>query len=121
MAISLPDPGPPNLDFERPADRDRLDRAAAALAARGFKAQVVASAADARDLVLGAIPDGSEVHVALSETVSEIGVTDEIEQSGRFDSVRSRLNALDRETRDRSAKARRRPGLHTRERTCGDG
>jgi hypothetical protein len=101
MAISLPDPGPPNLDFERPAGRDRLERTAAALAARGFKSQVAASAADARELVLGAIPDGSEVHVALSETMREIGITEEIEQSGRFDSVRSRLNALDRETQDR--------------------
>jgi hypothetical protein len=101
MAISLPDPGAPNLDFERPADRERLDRTAAALAARGFKPQVAASAADARELVLGAIPDGSEVHVALSETMREIGVTEEIEESGRFDSVRARLNALDRETQDR--------------------
>ena len=24
MAFTLPDPGPPNLDFERPADRARL-------------------------------------------------------------------------------------------------
>jgi hypothetical protein len=40
MAITLPDPGPLNLEFERPADRDRLDRAAAALNGRGFKAQV---------------------------------------------------------------------------------
>jgi hypothetical protein len=101
MAISLPDPGPPNLDFERPADRDRLDRTAAALAARGFKPQVAANAADARELALAAIPDGSEVHVALSETMSELGITQEIEESGRFDSVRSRLNALDRETQDR--------------------
>jgi L-lactate utilization protein LutC len=101
MAISLPDPGPPNLDFERPADRDRLERTAAALAARGFKAQVAASSAEARELVLAAIPDGSEVHAALSETMREIGITDVIDESGRFDSVRSRLNALDRETQDR--------------------
>jgi hypothetical protein len=25
-AFTLPDPGPPNLDFERPADRAHLDR-----------------------------------------------------------------------------------------------
>ena len=101
MAFSLPDPGAPNLDFERPADRDRLDSAATALAARGFKSRVAASAADARELVLAAIPDGAEVHVALSETMREIGITEEIDESGRFDSVRSKLNALDRETQDR--------------------
>jgi hypothetical protein len=101
MAISLPDPGAPNLDFERPADRDRLDRTAAALAERGFKAQVADSAEHARELVLAAIPEGSEVHVALSETLREIGVTKEIDESGRYDSVRSRLDALDRETQGR--------------------
>jgi LUD domain len=101
MAISLPDPGAPNLDFERPADRDRLDRTAAALAARGFKAQVADSGEHARELVLAAIPEGSEVHVALSETLREIGVTKEIDESGRYDSVRSRLDALDRETQGR--------------------
>ena len=101
MAISLPDPGAPNLEFERPATRDRLERTAAALAARGFKSRVADSAAQARELVLGAIPDGSEVHVALSETLREIGITKEIDESGRYDSVRSRLGALDRETQDR--------------------
>jgi hypothetical protein len=101
MAMSLPDPGAPNLDFERPADRDRLDRTAAALAERGFKPQVADSAEHARELVLAAIPEGSEVHVALSETLREIGVTKEIDESGRYDSVRSRLDALDRETQGR--------------------
>ena len=101
MAISLPDPGAPNLDFERPADRDRLERTAAALTARGFKARIADSAKHARERVLAAIPEGSEVHVALSETLREIGITKEIDESGRYDSVRSRLDALDRETQGR--------------------
>jgi hypothetical protein len=95
MAFTLPDPGPPNLDFERPADRARLSRTAAALTARGFNVQ------HARELVLGAIPDGSEVHLALSETMRELGITKEIDESGRYDSIRARLNALDRETQGR--------------------
>ena len=74
MAIVLPDPGPPNLDFERPADRARLERTAAALRARGFKAQVADSAEQARDLVLEAVPKGAEVHTALSETLTELGI-----------------------------------------------
>jgi hypothetical protein len=44
MSITLPDPGPLNLEFERPADRARLDRTAAALNGRGFKAQVADNA-----------------------------------------------------------------------------
>jgi hypothetical protein len=101
MAFTLPDPGPPNLDFERPADRAHLERTATALAARGFNAQVADSAGHARDLVLGAIPGGSEVHIALSETMREIGITEEIDESGRYDSIRARLSVLDRATQGR--------------------
>lgn len=101
MSITLPDPGPPNLDFERPADRAHLERTAVALAGRGFLAQVADSGADARRLVLEGIPEGAEVHIALSGTMRELGITAEIDESGRFDSVRSRLNALDRETQAR--------------------
>ena len=98
MAITLPDPGPLNLEFERPADRAHLDRTAAALSRRGFKAQVADSAEQARQLVLAAIPPGAEVHIALSETMRELGITSEIDDSGRYDSIRSRLSALDRAT-----------------------
>ena len=101
MTITLPDPGPPNLDFERPADRAHLERTAAALAGRGFTAQVADSAEHARRLVLEAIPEGAEVHLALSETTRELGLASEIDESGRYDSVRSRLKALDRETQSR--------------------
>jgi L-lactate utilization protein LutC len=101
MAFTLPDPGPPNLDFEQPADRAQLDRTAAALTARGFKAQVADSAEHARQLVLGAIPAGSEVHGALSETMRELGITEAVDESGRYDSVRVKLTALDRETQGR--------------------
>ena len=101
MSITLTDPGAPNLEFERPAGRARLERTAAALASRGFVAQIADSAKEARRLVLEAIPDGAEVHVALSETMRELGITAEIDQSGRYDSVRSRLSTLDRATQGR--------------------
>ena len=101
MAITLPDPGPPNLEFERPAGPARLERTAAALASRGFNAQIADTAAHARDLVLASIPDGAEVHIALSETMREIGVTKTIDESGRYDSIRTKLSTLDRATQGR--------------------
>jgi len=101
MAFTLPHPGPPNIDFVQPADRAHLDRTAAALTARGFKAQVADSPEHARRLVLEAIPEGSEVHSALSETMREIGITEQVDESGRYDSVRVKLTTLDRETQDR--------------------
>jgi hypothetical protein len=101
MAVTLPNPGPVNLAFERPADRARLERTAAALAGRGFNAHVADSAEHARRLVLDAIPPGAEVHIALSETMRELGITREIDESGRYESIRSRLNGLDRQTQGR--------------------
>jgi hypothetical protein len=101
ISISLPDPGPSNLEFERPADRSRLERVAAALTARGFQAQVADSAADARELALAGIPEGAEVHIALSETMRELGITGEVDESGRYESVRTRLRHLDRQTQGR--------------------
>jgi hypothetical protein len=101
VTFTLPDPGPANLDFARPADRARLERTATALANRGFKAHVADSAEHARQLVLEAIPQGAEVHSALSETIRELGITAEIDESGHYDSVRAKLNALDRETQGR--------------------
>ena len=96
VTVPLTDPGAPNVEFERPADRATLERTAAALRERGFLAEVADSPAQARELVLEAIPAGSEVHVALSETMRELGLTAEIDESGRYDSVRSRLSQLDR-------------------------
>src|SRR5262250_2175977 len=101
VSFTLPDPGQPNPEFERPADRAHLERTAAALASRGFTALIADSAKEARRLVLEAIPEGAEVHIALSETMRELGLTAEIDQSGRYDSVRSRLTALDRATQAR--------------------
>jgi hypothetical protein len=101
MSLTLPDPGPPNLEFEQPADRARLEQTTQALAARGFKAVIADSGAHARELVLAALPEGAEVHTALSETLSELGISAEIEESGRYDSVRAKLKLLDRATQGR--------------------
>jgi hypothetical protein len=101
VSFVLPDPGAPNTEFERPADRSRLEQTAKALQERGIKAQVVASGAEAKQLVLAAIPEGAEVHTALSETLRELSLRAELDESGRYDSVRAKLAKLDRETQGR--------------------
>jgi len=101
VTITLPDPGPARPEFERPAERARLDRTAAALASSGFDAKIAADAEEARRLVLDAIDEDAEVHTALSETIRELGLTADFEESGRYRSVRAELNKLDRATQDR--------------------
>src|SRR5258705_4395638 len=87
VSFVLPDPGPPNHEFAEPADPDRLERTVEALRGRGFHAHVAADGAAARQFVLDAVPEGAEVHTALSETLTELGIRAEIEESGRYDSV----------------------------------
>jgi hypothetical protein len=79
MSFTFPDPGQPNPAFERPADRAHLERTAAALTGRGFTARIADSAKEARRLVLEAIPEGAEVHIAPSETMRELGLTADID------------------------------------------
>jgi L-lactate utilization protein LutC len=101
MSFTLPDPGPANPEFEIPADRERMQRTVAALQSRGFKAEIAESVEQARQLVLDAIPEGAEVHGSLSETMQQLGITAEVDESGRYDSLRARLKLLDRETQGR--------------------
>jgi hypothetical protein len=101
MSFTLSDPGPPNAEFERPAQRGRLERAATALARGGFNVVIADSREHARELVLAALPEGAEVHSALSETMRELGLAEEIDGSRRYDSVRSKLMTLDRATQGR--------------------
>ena len=101
MSITIPDPGPANVEFEQPADAERLAHVAEAMSARGFLPQIAEGGDHARELVFELIPEGAEVHSALSETLSQLGISQIIEESGRYDSVRARLNQLDRETQGR--------------------
>ncbi len=101
MSMVLPDPGTPNPAFERPADGERLAKTADALTGRGFAAQLAVDGDHARRLVLDMIPKGAEVHTALSETLRQLGITQEIDESGRYDSLRVRLGSMDRETQSR--------------------
>ncbi|HUK77538.1 MAG TPA: LUD domain-containing protein [Thermoleophilia bacterium] len=91
----------PNREFAVPAGRERLERAAAALQANGIEAVVAGDLEQAKRLVLERLPEGAEVHEGASVTMETLGVTAEIERSGRYDAVRPRIWAMDRETQMR--------------------
>jgi hypothetical protein len=84
--------------FGTVADDARVTRTAAALEANGIRVLRAADAVDAKRIVLGLIPDGSQVHHGASQTLDASGITDEIENSGRYDPVRPRIRSLDRNT-----------------------
>jgi hypothetical protein len=76
----------------------RVTRTTAALEANGIRVLRAADATEAKRTVLGLIPDGSQVHHGASQSLEVSGITDEIEQSGRYDAVRPRIMSLDRAT-----------------------
>ena len=63
-----------------------------------MQAMVAADRGEARRLVLERLPDDARVLQGASATLDALGVTEEIEQSGRYEAVRPKLFALDRDT-----------------------
>jgi hypothetical protein len=51
--------------------------------------------------VLSLVPEGAEVNQGASVTLQQLGVTDALEQSGRYDALRPRLRSMDRATQMR--------------------
>ena len=86
------------LRFATLADDSRVRRATAALEANGIDVLRAADAAEAKRIVLGLIPAGSQVHHGASETLAVSGITAELENSGRFDAIRPRIWSMDRKT-----------------------
>ena len=84
--------------FGWPADEARVQRAAAALESNGFTVLRAADAAEAKQIVMGLIPDGAEVSHGASETLDLTGITAELDQSGRYDPIRPRIFSMDRKT-----------------------
>jgi DNA-binding MarR family transcriptional regulator len=69
-----------------------------ALEAHGFSVTVADSADEARQKVLELVPEGVEVFTATSATLEKTGIAAEINESGRYNSVRKKLSGLNRQT-----------------------
>jgi hypothetical protein len=100
IAELLPDVDPAIARrFGAMADDTRVRRATAALEANGIGVLRAANAAEAKEIVLGLIAEGSEVHHGASLSLDVAGITDEIDMSGRYESLRPRIFSMDRQTR----------------------
>jgi L-lactate utilization protein LutC len=84
--------------FATLADEDRVRRTAAALEANGISVLRAAKGADAKRIVLGLIPEGSQVHHGASQTLEATGITEALEKSGRYEPLRPLIWSMDRKT-----------------------
>ncbi len=80
------------------ADGVRVKRTIAALEANGLVVRRASDVAEAKRIVLELLPDGSQVHNGASQSLDVVGITDEIENSGRYEPLRPRIWSMDRRT-----------------------
>lgn len=88
----------PATPFTEPASAELLERVAAALREKKFSVEILDDAAAARARVKELIPEGATVFTAASETLRLSGIDDDINTSGRYDSVKARSTTMDRAT-----------------------
>jgi YkgG family uncharacterized protein len=88
----------PSSRFAAVADDASVARTVAALEANGFSVLRATSATEAKRIVLGLIPAGSQVYHGASQSLEVPGIVEEIETSGRYEPLRPRAFSMDRET-----------------------
>ena len=84
--------------FTDPAPPQRLEQAATALMAKNFAVEILDDAAAARTRIKDLIPEGASVFTGASETLRLSGIEEDINDSGRYDAIRTRGTAMDRAT-----------------------
>ncbi len=87
-----------NLSFAKLASNEQIELTRQALEANGIHTLIAENGEQARKLFFELVPEGTQVHQGASATLEILGITAEIETSGRFDSIRPKLRSLDRQT-----------------------
>jgi LUD domain len=91
----------PNKSFTKLASDEQIARAAKALEANGIKVLIAKNGEEAKRLFFELVPDGSEIFLGASVTLEKLGITTEVDKSGRFDALRPKMFAMNRETKGR--------------------
>lgn len=79
------------------ASKETIDKTIEALMANGIDAKFVKTGDEAKKEVFSLIPEGAEVMTMSSVTVDTLGIAKEVQESGKYDSVRNKLNLMNRE------------------------
>jgi hypothetical protein len=91
----------PNKAFTKIASDEQIARAAKALEVNGIQVLIAKNGEEAKRLFFELVPDGSEIFLGASVTLEKLGITAEVDKSGRFDALRPRMFAMNRETQGR--------------------
>jgi hypothetical protein len=91
----------PNPVFAELASDAQIQRAAQALEANGIRVLIAQHGEEAEKLLFDMLPKGGEIFTASSQTLEKLDVPEELERSGLFDLVRTRLAKMDPKTQNR--------------------
>ena len=91
----------PNPEFAKLASDEQIEHTVKALEANGIHAVIAENGDEARRIFFELVPEGAEVFLGASVTLETLGIRDEIDQSGRYDSIRPKTFAMNRETQER--------------------
>jgi len=87
--------------FAKLANDEKIERTSKALEANGIQTLIAENAAEAKKLFFELVPEGSEIFLGASVTLEQTGIRDEVDKSGRFDALRPKMFAMNRETQGR--------------------
>ena len=91
----------PIEEYAKQATDEKIERTSKALEANGIQTLIAETGTEAKRLFLELIPEGSEVFLSSSVTLEQLGIVADVDQSGKFDAVRPRMYAMNRETQGR--------------------
>src|SRR5258708_35291496 len=80
------------------ATKEVIDKAIESLKKNGIEVSFARDGKDAKERVLELLPTGSEVLTMTSVTLDTLGISIEINDSGKYTSIRKQLMNMDRET-----------------------
>jgi hypothetical protein len=83
------------------ASKESIEKTLKSLKTNGIEAYFAENAAEAKKKVLEFIPASSEVFTMTSITLETTGITKEINESGKYNSVRNSLNSMDQSKQGR--------------------
>ena len=81
--------------------KDRVEKTINALKQNGINAVFAETKEEAKKMALALIPEGSEVMTMSSVTLDSLGISNEINESKKYDAVKHKLYSMDRKTQSR--------------------
>lgn len=91
----------PNEKYGQLPTDEAIQKTVKALELNNFQAEVVENGEEAKKKVLGLLPQRAEIFTMASQTLETIGLSQEIDESGKYNAVRPKLLAMDRNTQSR--------------------